>query len=200
MKFLGIDTSAKKLIVVAENGPQVVISDVDCAMQHSVRLMEEVDSALHRAELSVKDCNFIACVVGPGSFTGIRIGIATAKGLCFAAELPALAVTSLEVVAYAEEDENKIALVDAGHGHVYAQGFGAASFSAGFYSVEEVLAVKDSSGAVLLSADSVAGIETKRVNVAEGLLRAVHALQDRVAPAADLAAVYLRKSNAEEGR
>lgn len=200
MKFLGIDTSAKRLAVVAKNGEQVFLSDVDCAMQHSVRLMGEVDAVLQRAQLSVKECDFIACVVGPGSFTGIRIGVATVKGLCFATEVPALAVTSLEAIAYAEEDENKLALVDAGHGHVYAQGFGSVRLPAGFYSVEEALAAAQSSGAILLSAEPVCGIETKQVDVSAGLLRSAEVLQGRIAPASELAAVYLRKSNAEEGR
>ena len=200
MKFLGIDTSGKRLVVVAQNGTQVAVSNVDCAMQHSVRLMGEIDGVLGQADLTVAACDFIACVVGPGSFTGIRIGIATAKGLCFAAEKPALAVTSLEAIAYADEEENKIALVDAGHGHVYAQGFGAAALQAGFYSVEEVLSLAEGTGAKLLSVEGVANIQTTQVDLSRGLIRAAEALQNRVAPAAELAAVYLRKSNAEEGR
>ncbi len=200
MKILAIDTSAKKLVVAARNDDRVFACCEDCAMQHSVRLMGEIDRALAEVSLTVAACDFIVCAVGPGSFTGIRIGIATAKGLCFAADKNALAVTSLEAIAYAEKDGTKIALVDAGHGHVYAQGFGGCDLAAGFYSIEEVLSARDASGAVLLSSEEVEGVETKRVDVAAGLLRAAEELSCRVGPSAGLAAVYLRKSNAEEGR
>ena len=148
----------------------------------------------------MKDCNFFACVVGPGSFTGIRIGISTVKGLAFALEKPVLAITSFVAIAYAEEEENKIALVDAGHGHVYAEGFGAAHLPRGYYPHEEVLACAEQSNAILLASEEVAGIKVKCVRVAEGLLRAVRAKKGDTMSASELAAMYLRKSSAEEGR
>ena len=82
MKFLAVDTSGKALNVVAVNeGVRVVLRRADCAMQHSVMLMGEIDSALSRAGLSPADCGFFACVVGPGSFTGLRIGLSMAKAI-----------------------------------------------------------------------------------------------------------------------
>ncbi len=195
-----MDTSAKRLVLAAENGERVYLSAEDCAMQHSVRLMDGVGGALGAVGLTVKECDFIACAVGPGSFTGIRIGVATAKGLCFAADLPAVAVTSLEAIAYAEESGDKIAVIDAGHGHVYAQGFGGVRLDAGFYPLGEVLAVRERTHAALLSSEGVAGAETVRVDIAKGLLRAAERSAGCAGPSSSLAAVYLRKSNAEEGR
>ena len=115
----------------------VVTKTVDCAMQHSVCLLPEIDGALKEAGLALEDCDFFACAVGPGSFTGIRIGISTVKGLAFALGKPTLGVTSLRAIAYAEEG-CRAALVDAGHGNVYAEGFGF-SLPQGFYRAEEVV-------------------------------------------------------------
>ncbi len=200
MKFLAIDTSSKILSVAARNGEKCVRRDVDCAMQHSVRLMDEVDEVLKEVGLPLKECDFIACVVGPGSFTGIRIGISTVKGLCFATERLALAVTSLEAIAYADIEPNKIALVDAGHGNVYAEGFGTVLLARGFYPLAEVMRVAKETGAKLVSAESVAGVETTLVSPSLGLVNVALARFQDAAPASELAAVYLRKSSAEEGR
>ena len=200
MKYVAIDTSAKQLIVLAQNGEKVACVRAESLMQHSVRLFPAIEDALSRAELALTDCDFLACVVGPGSFTGIRIGISAVKGLCFGLEKKALAVTSLKQIAYAEETENKLALVNAGHGNVYAEGFGTAALAQGFYSTEEVLALAQKTGAALLAGEEIAGVPANVVDPAEGLRKAVRATAHAVTDASDLAAVYLRKSSAEEGR
>ncbi len=198
MKFLAIDTSGKRLTVVCENDGVFVASDCDCAMQHSVRLFPEIDGVLSRAGVALADLDFIACVVGPGSFTGIRIGISAVKGLCFGAGKRAVAVTSFDALAYAEKSADKIAVVDAGHGYLYAEGFGAAALARGYYPAEEVLALSERTSAPLLSAQELA-FPAKVVDVAVGLRNAARARAE-VEDGEELAALYLRKSNAEEGR
>jgi tRNA threonylcarbamoyl adenosine modification protein YeaZ len=142
LKFLAIDTSGKHLTVLAYNEGSVTVTHAEnCAMQHSVRLMEEIDGVFARAQIRPADCDFFAVVVGAGSFTGIRIGIATVKGLCFACGKPALAVTSFDTVAYAEKNEPILALVDAWHGFVYACGYDGekrVTFSPQYISGEEL--------------------------------------------------------------
>lgn len=192
MNFLAIDTSRRRLTVAAVKGEKTVLSDADCPMQHSVRLMGEIDGALRGIGLTLPELDFIACVVGPGSFTGIRIGISTVKGLCLGAEKPAVKVTSFDCLAYAVEERDKIALVDAGHGAVYAQGFGGADVSKGYYPAEEILA----KSALLLSAEPLS-FPTRVVNPAQGLVRALRAHAELI-PAEELAAEYLRRSQAEE--
>ena len=124
MKFLAIDTSGRALNVVAVNEEKTVVSRrEDCAMRHSVLLMDAIDGALKEAGMTLADCDFLACVVGPGSFTGIRIGIATVKGLCLAGEKKALSLTTFDTLAYADTDGKRLCLVDAGHGNVYACGY-----------------------------------------------------------------------------
>ncbi len=198
MKFLAIDTSAKELVLAAVNGEKREEVALDCGMQHSVRLMEEVDGILNRSALSLPTCDFLVCCVGPGSFTGIRIGISTVKGLCFAEGKAALAVTSLQAIAYAEESPNKIATVDAGHGFWYAEGYGDAALPAGYYPADKVRALALEKGAALLCREAIEG--AKRVDVCKGIVAYAIAHGQEATSASELRAVYLRRSSAEEGR
>ncbi len=200
MKFLAIDTSAKRLAVIAK-GERTSVRDLpDCAMQHSVRLMGEIDAALKEAGLSLGDCDLIACVVGPGSFTGIRIGISTAKGLCMAAEIPALAVTSFDCLAYAEKSGKKLCLVDAGHGYFYACPYdGTAAVAPARYLSREEAEALIAQGYAPVSGEELT-IGSQVVCAADGLLAAVEALARNAGPCALLGAEYLRKSSAEEKR
>lgn len=122
--FLAVDTSSKHLTVLAVKGEKVVLRHVsDCALKHSVVLMDEVDNALKEAELAPEECDFFAAVTGPGSFTGIRIGISTVKGFAVATGKPLVAVTAFELLAYNVEDDNFYTVIDAAHSHYYACGF-----------------------------------------------------------------------------
>lgn len=192
MKFLGIDTSGASLCLVAVNGETVIKQQGEpCAQTHSVRLMGEIENALARAGMSANECDFFACTVGPGSFTGIRIGIATVKGLCFALEKPALAVTSLDAGAYAETGTKRLALIDALHGNFYACGYGennAVEIEPAFLTSEETDALK------------AKGYAPATHLTAEGLYNAIVAKKEKLINASELAALYLRKSSAEEKR
>ena len=200
MKYLAIDTSGKRLLVIAVNGDRKAVHDVDCAMRHSVQLFPEIDAALKEVALSLRECDAVACVVGPGSFTGIRIGISAVKGLCLAADRPAISVTSFETIAYAERGGKKLALVDAGHDFYYACAFDRdeLAIEPAYLSrarVEELIA----QGYVPLSAEPL-GVETHVVSPANGLQAAIQIKCGRTVPAKQLAALYLRKSSAEEKR
>ncbi len=193
MNYLAINTSQSSLTVIAKKGKTLCVSEVaDAAAQHSVRLMPEIDAILKQADLALSECDFLACVVGPGSFTGVRIGISAVKGLCLAAEKPALAVTSLDVLAYAEEGGERLALVDAGNGFSYACGYNSANavdFAPARIPAEEVARLENSGYRAVRTADT-----------ARGLQAAVEAKCGEIAPASELKALYLRKSAAEEGR
>ena len=122
--FLAIDTSSRYLTVLAVKGGKKVLRFLpDCALQHSVVLMEEVDKALKGADLSPGECDFFSAVTGPGSFTGIRIGISTAKGFAVATGKPLVSVTAFELLAYNIEDDNFYTVIDAAHSHYYVCGF-----------------------------------------------------------------------------
>lgn len=199
MKFLAIDTSGKHLTVLAYNGETPVSSySPDCALQHSVRLMDEIDCVLKKAGMVPSDCDFFGVVIGPGSFTGIRIGIATVKGLCFATGKPAVAVTSFDEIAYAGKGEC-VALVDAGHGYVYACAYDGKKeiVMQPCYLAKEELLGKFPNGTFYCAEETA--IECEKIHPTEGLYAAI--LQNgHTMPAEDLIALYIRKSSAEEKR
>lgn len=201
MKFLAIDTSGKQLNVVAVNGEQQIVSrHTDCAMQHSVLLMDAVDAALNGAGLRAADCDFFACVVGSGSFTGIRIGIATIKGLCLACGKPALSLTSFDALAYADKSGKKLCLVDAGHGNYYACGYCGVQVC-----VPPAFLARADADALIAEGYAPVGYAplfegVKEADAAQGLLFASLAKAQEACGAHALEAVYLRKSSAEEMR
>ncbi|MGN1234989.1 MAG: tRNA (adenosine(37)-N6)-threonylcarbamoyltransferase complex dimerization subunit type 1 TsaB [Christensenellaceae bacterium] len=200
MNYLAIDTSSRALTVLAKKGDTLVcVHEDDCALRHSVVLMDRIDEALSKAELSVAECDFFSCVVGPGSFTGIRIGIATMKGFAFAAKKPTLPITSFEVMTYAVRDEAVLALVDAGRDHYYMCGYSEAHELTTDAEYAHYLAVEKLREQYDLVSGERLPFFTKIVDMPTGLARAVErkAQCKRFAP---LEAVYLRKSQAEEQR
>lgn len=192
MNFLGLDTSGDYLTVIAcKNGKSVVRYIKDCTRSHSVRLMEEVDGALSAVQLKPTDCDFFAVVTGPGSFTGIRIGISTVKGLCLSTGKPALAVTSFDALAYAERDEKLLPVVDAGHGYYYLAGYENRTLT-----VSPRYCSRQDAEEYIKAGYRL--IDCNTSDPAKGFFEAVKAKHGEAAGASKLAALYLRKSSAEE--
>ena len=100
MKILAIETSAKSVsAAVVENGVPLASAYQNMGLTHSRTLMPIVEAMLKNTGLTVQDCDAVAVAAGPGSFTGIRIGVSAAKGLAFAADKPCAAVSTLEAMA-----------------------------------------------------------------------------------------------------
>lgn len=121
MKILGIDTSSQNASVAILEDEKVIIelNNAD-EKTHSQKLMPMIDEAFQKTNLTLQDIALIACGVGPGSFTGIRIGIATAKAFADSRNLPVVAVNSLEGLAYHLQQEGTIcSCIDAKNGNVY---------------------------------------------------------------------------------
>lgn len=101
MNILAIDTSSLVATVAVMNEEKLIGEyTINSPMTHSQKLMPIIDELLRGIELSMEDIDFIAISRGPGSFTGIRIGIATAKGLAHSRDIPIIGVSSLEALAY----------------------------------------------------------------------------------------------------
>ena len=122
MKILAIDTSSSVCsTALLENENIIDENNLDNGRTHSENLMPLIKELLERNELTLKDINLIAVTVGPGSFTGIRIGIASIKPMAEVWNIPVASVTSLETLARNDESEkNKIILIDAKNNQVYA--------------------------------------------------------------------------------
>lgn len=123
--FLAIDTSSRHLTVVARKGKKKAVRYLaDCAMNHSVALMDEIDGALSEIELAPADCDYFVAVTGPGSFTGIRIGVSCIKGYASALGKRAVGVTTFEMLSYnVNSDCDYLVAVDAAHGNYYVCGY-----------------------------------------------------------------------------
>jgi len=121
LKYLAIDTSGD-LIVIAVNGEKIHTEYLKgCNTKHSVTLMPYVEKSLISCEMQLSDVDFFAVVTGPGSFTGIRIGVATVKALAFALNKPVLSLTSFDVIAYSDNAPvNCVCLINANHGNYYS--------------------------------------------------------------------------------
>ena len=100
MKILALETSAKAVsAALSEDGRILASGYQDTGLTHSRTLMPIVEHLFRNTGLTRADCDAVAVAAGPGSFTGIRIGVAAAKGLAFAAEKPAVGVSTLAAMA-----------------------------------------------------------------------------------------------------
>ena len=106
MKILGIDTSSKRCTVcILEDNNMIIELHSDDEKTHSQTLMPLVDEMFKKTDLSLKDIDMLACCVGPGSFTGVRIGISTAKAFADVYNFKTFGVSSLEGLAYNIKEE-----------------------------------------------------------------------------------------------
>ena len=129
MKILALETSAKAVsAAVSENGRILAAGYQDTGLTHSRTLMPIVEHILKNTDLKLSDMDAIAVAVGPGSFTGIRIGVSAAKGLAFSVDKPAaVGVSTLAAMArnVAFSDGLIVCAMDARRSQVYNANFSA---------------------------------------------------------------------------
>lgn len=122
MTVLAIDTSSSvAAVAVSRDGVLLGEYTLNNGLTHSQRLLPMVDELLKSLNMTIKDIDAFACSTGPGSFTGLRIGIASVKGFAFAENKPCVSVSGLEAMAYNHIHTDYIIcpLMDARAGQVY---------------------------------------------------------------------------------
>jgi tRNA threonylcarbamoyladenosine biosynthesis protein TsaB len=128
MLVLAIDTAGPDCAVAlarsAADGVQVLASvSENIGRGHAERLMPIVESVLRQASYRFRDLDRVAVTVGPGSFTGVRVGIAAARGLALALDIPAVGVGTLDALAFpilcAESSGTGVAVLDAKRGEIF---------------------------------------------------------------------------------
>jgi tRNA threonylcarbamoyl adenosine modification protein YeaZ len=123
----GVDCAA----AVYDSGSDSVIGEVTetIGRGHAEHLMDVVDRALAEADIALAAVERVVVTIGPGSFTGIRIGVAAARGFALSLNIPAVGVTTLEVMAAVAREMNPgkpvLAAIDAKREEIYLQSFDA---------------------------------------------------------------------------
>ncbi len=126
MKILALDTSGPVCgVAVSADGALRYEGLAVNKRTHSVNLLPMAEEALLRAELTLGQMDALAVVIGPGSFTGVRIGVSVAKGMAHGAKLPCVAVDALEALAAGACESGAILcpIQDARAGQVYGAAF-----------------------------------------------------------------------------
>jgi tRNA threonylcarbamoyladenosine biosynthesis protein TsaB len=180
---------------------------------HAEVLMPMVQDVMAEADLAYDALDAIAATVGPGTFTGLRIGLAAARGLALAAGLPLVGVTTLEAIAHgvpesARAGRTVLVVLDARRGQVYAQAFGpdlAPRGEPAALAPGVAAALVDDADKVLLAGDGVDLVRPRLVGdiaVAPGdglpdaAVVAALAARRAAVPASRVAPLYLRAPDA----
>ena len=124
--ILALDTSAGACSVACLQGENVVTENYECfARGHAEAVVPMVASVMTNSGLHYDQLDGIAVTIGPGTFTGIRIGLAAARGLALASSKPMVGVTTFEAIAHGVQPNTRSVLVvlDARRGQLYAQLF-----------------------------------------------------------------------------
>ena len=222
MKILSIETSGNVCAVaLSENSNLIKEELVNDGNTHSVKLMPLVDKLLFETNTKISDIDLFACDIGPGSFTGIRIGVATLKAFMDVTNKKAVGITSLETLAYNLDTEDIVcSLIDAKNDNVYygffkkANGIYREIEDLGFENIDNVIKIaeqknkkiifvgngsivyKDVIESKIEKAEVIIDEEKNKLN-ARNIALAAYYKREKAVDSNNLIPVYLRKSSAE---
>lgn len=124
MLIVGLTSSTATVgVAVARDGELLARRQVVTDRRHAEEITPLLDDALREAGCSINEVDRLAVDVGPGRFTGLRVGLATARGLALACDLPVVGITSLELLAAARDERPVATVIDARRNEVFQQVF-----------------------------------------------------------------------------
>lgn len=225
MKVLAIDTSSIVATVAIIDEEKILCEYVlNHKKTHSQKLMPIIEHTLNSTELKISDIDIFAVVIGPGSFTGLRIGVSTAKTLAHSTDKPIVGVSTLDALAYGIPYYNGIIcpIIDAKNNQVYTafykwkNNFMERITEYMVVDIEEVVQrIKNENEGVIFLGDGVYSYRDILLHKLEKLVKfsPIHSIMPRASLAAELALLkyrsghyddymtlsplYLRKSQAE---
>jgi len=100
MNILALDSADEILSIALSAGDGIWYYEIDHGPRHSELMMDSIDLLFRNSGLNREELNLIACMEGPGSFTGLRIGFSTAKGLAMALGIPLVSIPTLDCLAF----------------------------------------------------------------------------------------------------
>ena len=127
--ILNIETSTKACSVALHKNGELIVcrEDVTANFSHSEKLLKFISELFSDEKLSLSDLDAIAVSMGPGSYTGLRIGVSTAKGLCYGLDIPLISISTLKAMSFGMALEIKADLycpmIDARRMEVYSSFF-----------------------------------------------------------------------------
>ncbi len=226
MNILGIDTTTKIASCSVLNDEKYYIKSINNEITHSEKLLPIVNETLIESGTDLDGINILACINGPGSFTGLRIGLATIKAFAQVKDLPIFSISSIDLIsycAYTKLEEKKesyiLSLIDARNNRVY-YGINKLSFKDNKILIEKVKDVDNDTIDNVLSSikdkdlviagncinkfrDNLSSISTKLIDIyptTNDLINCYLNLADTskyMYNAYSLDALYARKSQAE---
>ncbi len=185
MKILLIDTTTKDLVVSLIDGENIIDNTKEnLGTKHSESLCLAVQELLQEANVTFSDIDAYACAIGPGSFTGIRIGVSTVKGYNTACPKKLIALNTLQAIALSQKcGATGKAIIDAGNGYYFADYV--EGIAPCLISYEDVRA-------------QLAGKATRATEYFDGLVALAKDSFSKGNFAQTLQPLYIRKSQAEE--
>lgn len=199
MNYLAIDTSGDLLVMLNVDGQTHIKHLIGCQTKHSLTLMPYIEELLNDANITLKEVDFFAVITGPGSFTGIRIGVSTIKALCFATQKRVISLTSFDLLAYADNaPEKAMCVVNANHGNYYCSAYDNKEIK-----IEPCFLCKEDIEKYLeeFTVCSIAQEEFSAnfvCDVVSGLKNAVEAKINNLQNYSEIVPLYVKRSQAEE--
>lgn len=122
MNILVLDCAVTKLSIAVKTDSKFISTSYDIGMRQSEILVPSIDEILKKCEITPSELNYTALTVGPGSFTGLRLGISALKAIELAYNVPVYGISSLKVYSYPYNDVNMpvISCIDANKDKFYA--------------------------------------------------------------------------------
>ncbi|MBE7082713.1 MAG: tRNA (adenosine(37)-N6)-threonylcarbamoyltransferase complex dimerization subunit type 1 TsaB [Clostridiales bacterium] len=203
MNILALNTSFNQTYVAVQKGSVAICKSMDSSLKQSENVLGLIDQCFYDANVCLKDLDACACVIGPGSFTGIRIGCSLLKG--FLAPLPnvkKIEINSLDLLAYTFSKNNPSndfwVVVNGLSGNLFARKYN----KVGEPLTETMLCYGDTleqiNGVVVGIEDEALEICTNFVNFfSEDLLEYANLLAEKGCYSQDFTPLYVRKSQAE---
>ncbi len=176
MLILAFESSAKSAsCALLRDGQLLAEYFQNSGQTHSRTLTQMAEDMLRNCDLTPDDVEAVACAAGPGSFTGVRIGVAAAKGFAWGRQIPCCGVSTLEAMAWLHSDRDAVlvSVMDARRNQVYN-----AIFEGG--SGKPVRLADDRAIAIAELAEDLRKIEKPKIFIGDGALLCYNALEEQI--------------------
>ncbi|MBD5100869.1 MAG: tRNA (adenosine(37)-N6)-threonylcarbamoyltransferase complex dimerization subunit type 1 TsaB [Clostridiales bacterium] len=120
MNILAVDTTSENMVIAISKN-DVIFSRIGMSesKKHNSQILPMIDELLEEAKITLGEIDYLACVVGPGSFTGIRIGVSSVNALAFALSKKCVSITALEELAFGVSENDFYCAIDCRHDNYY---------------------------------------------------------------------------------